>query len=488
MNKDVENSEEVDLDELLDKAFKTIQFYLKSKDYKTAEAILEQTIKVTDKHLFYQLLSLVKTKMNKYEEAETLYKKLCDDYNNPDDYNNYALFLNNNNRMQESLVYSSKAMELNPEKAVFYSNHALTLTRLNKHDEALEFINTALKMRSDEWYHHANKGCCLAEMSNYEEAEQCFRNAVKIEKCDKEINVDLFHCLAFQKKFKEAWTFYEERYFCYENLMKFMIANKLVKPDNLGEDLEFVVFCEQGAGDNLMYLRFLEEFQQKYKNSYFFCPENFVSIMSDKIKWKPEIDKNTQFGISLLSLPFYLGAEKIPEPYKICEYKKPNNLKKKIGLIWAGNAAAPMDYQRSTFFTDFADNLDFEKHEIYSFQKDRRVRKYKNQTNVVDYSENFEKYKITDLSEELIDVKSTATMMSQMDLIMCIDSLPTHIAGSVGVPTVLFVSNKPDWRWGKFGDSSEWYSNIKIYRQVTDEKRTQSFKETIGFAVKDLGL
>lgn len=47
--------------------------------------------------------------------------------------------------------------------------------------------------------------------------------------------------------------------------MKFMIANKLVKPDNLSEDLEFVVFCEQGAGDNLMYLRFWKNSSRNIK-------------------------------------------------------------------------------------------------------------------------------------------------------------------------------------------------------------------------------
>ena len=484
MQTDNENCETIDLDELLEKSFKTVQYYLKVKDYKTSEQLLEQTVKVTDRHLFFQLLSLVKTKLNKNDEAEKLYITLCEKYNNPDDFNNYALFLNNNNRMEESLVYSTKAMEMNPEKAVFRSNHALTLSRLNRHDEALQFIEGALQMKSGEWFHHANKGCCLAEMEKYPEAEKCFKTAIQIPNCDKEISVDLFHCLAFQKKYKEAWGYYEQRYLCYENLIKFMIVNNVKRPDSLKEDDEFVVFCEQGAGDNLMFLRFLEEFQARYKNSYFFAPENFQSIMGDKIRWRPAIDPETKLGISLLSLPFYLQIETIPSPYKICDYLKPNNAKKKIGLIWAGNPAAPMDYQRSTYFTDFADHLDFDKYEIYSFQKDRRARKYPHQADPIDFSKDFEKYNIVDLSEKLTDVKSTAHLMSEMDLILSVDSLPVHISGGVGVPVALFCSDKPDWRWGKFGPSSEWYPNVKIYRK----ERTQSFKETIGFAIKDLNL
>ena len=53
-----------------------------------------------------------------------------------------------------------------------------------------------------------------------------------------------------------------------------MEKNKLEKPESIQEDTEFVVFCEQGSGDNLMYLRFLEEFQQKYPKCYFYSPEN----------------------------------------------------------------------------------------------------------------------------------------------------------------------------------------------------------------------
>lgn len=472
------------LEKLLKKSLDTVKHYLLIKDYVTAEKILEQTIKVTDKHIFVQLLSLVKTNLEKKEEAEILYKNLCNNYNNADDFNNYALFLKNENRFHESIEYSTKSIELNPEKALLWSNHALTLTRIDKYDDALNAINKAIDLNPNEWFFYANKACTLAEIGKYNDALVCFKKAIEFPNCGDDVYIDMFFALAFMKRYQESWYYYERRYNSYKNLQNFMYKNNLQKPENINKEMKFVIFCEQGSGDNLMYLRFLEEFQKIYYNSYFFCPENFITIMNEKITWKNQIDSDTKYGISLLSLPYYLNVSEIPEPYKISVTRNKNSDKKKIGIVWSGNPAHPMDYQRSTYFKHFAENLNFEKHTIYSFQKDLRARKYVNQDELVNYSEDFEKYPIIDLSEQLHDIAKTAELLSDMDLLISVDTLMAHIAGSVGIPVGLIVSDKPDWRWGREGIKSCWYENITIFRK----EKTQSFKETIGSVVKYFSL
>ena len=261
-----------------------------------------------------------------------------------------------------------------------------------------------------------------------------------------------------------------------------MKHTNLRKPDSLTKDMKFVVFCEQGVGDNLMYLRFLEDFQNQYPNSYFYCPENFVSIMKSNLRYDDKILPDTEYGISLLSLPFYLNIREIPAPYNIGSYAKHKNSKIKLGICWAGNPAAPMDFQRSTYVEDFMENINTDIYEVYSFQKDKRPRKYLNNDKIYDYSKNLENYKITDLSEKLTDIKSTADIMSELDVFISVDSLPIHIAGSVGLPSYVIVSDKPDWRWGKTDSSSDWYKNIKIVRK----EKSQSFKETIGTLIKTI--
>jgi tetratricopeptide (TPR) repeat protein len=472
--------EEINLEDLKQKLDKTLNEYFKSKNIQMAEQVLEQAIKVFDDHKYYQYLTIIKQKMKKMDENDLLLPQLCQKYNNPDDWNNYAIHLKDRKKFVESVVASQKAIKLNPNKAAYYCNQALSLTQLDKHQIAVKKIDQALLISPDEWFLNANKACCLADIGKYEESFPCFEKALANEQCNKEVEVDYFHALAFQKNYKEAWKRYESRYKCYQSLMDYMKKRNLERPEELKEDMELCVFMEQGSGDNLMFLRFLKEFQEKYKNSYFATSENFKEICNG-LRVELEIKPTTKYGISILSLPYYLGSTEIPEPYRLGNYAYTGNIKK-VGIVWAGNPAHPMDYQRSCYAEDFLSQIDFNKYKIYSFQKDNRPRKYVHSDEIIDFSKNLEKYKVIDLSNRLNSINDTVKCLEQMDYFISVDSLPIHIAGAVGIPSAVIVSDKPDWRWGKTGDYSEWYPNIRIYRK----DKTQSLKSVIGSCLVDL--
>lgn len=473
-------SDEINLKQLKQKLDNKLQEYFKTKNLQLAEQVLEQAIKVFDEHKYYQYLSIIKQKLNKSDENDIFFPKLCEKYNNSDDWNNYAIHLKDRKKFVESVVASQKAIKLNPNKAAYYCNQALALTQLDRHHIAVKKIDKALEINPEEWYFNANKACCLADMGRYEESEPFFNKALSNPRCNKEVSVDYFHSLAFQKKYNIAWKEYESRYDCYSSLINYMNKNNLIKPKKINKNMELCVFMEQGQGDNLMFLRFLKEFQMKYKNSYFLTNENFKEICKD-LAVETEVKPTTKYGISLLSLPFYLAKEKIPEPYKLGNYAYARRIKR-IGIVWAGNPAHPMDYQRSCYAEDFLNQIDFNKYEVYSFQKDKRPRKYTQTNETVDFAQNFEKYNVIDLSEELNSISDTVKYLERMDYFISVDSFPIHIAGSVGVPSAVIVSDKPDWRWGKTGDYSEWYPNVKIYRK----NKTQSFQNVIGSCFVDL--
>ncbi len=473
-------SDEINLKHLKIKLESRLQECVEKKNLNFAEQLLEQAIKVFDDHKYFQYLTLIKQKLNKKEENDLLFPEICKKYNNSDDWNNYSIHLKDKKEFVESVVAAHKAIKINPNKPAYYCNQALSLIQLNRYHIALKKLDKALELAPDEWFFNANKACCLADMGEYEKSFPYFQKALSNEKCNKDVEVDFFYSLAFQKKYKEAWKHYEARYSCHSSLMNYMKKHNLNRPEKITNNMELCIFMEQGVGDNLMFLRFLKEFQKKYKKSYLVASEDFKQICQD-FKVENEIKPSTKYGVSLLSLPYYLKKSEIPEPYKIGNYIPARRIYR-IGIVWAGNPAHPMDYQRSCYAEDFLSQIDFNKYEIYSFQKDKRPRKYTHDNQVIDYAKNLEKYKIIDLSEKINTISDTVKHLEQMDYFISVDSLPIHIAGSVGIPSAVIVSDKPDWRWGKVEHYSEWYPNIKIYRK----NKTQSLKSVIGSCLVDM--
>jgi ADP-heptose:LPS heptosyltransferase len=46
-----------------------------------------------------------------------------------------------------------------------------------------------------------------------------------------------------------------------------------------------------------------------------------------------------------------------------------------------------------------------------------------------------------------------------------VDTALAHLAGALGVPTLLLLPFSPDWRWMLGRDDSPWYPSMRLYRQ-----------------------
>jgi ADP-heptose:LPS heptosyltransferase len=70
------------------------------------------------------------------------------------------------------------------------------------------------------------------------------------------------------------------------------------------------------------------------------------------------------------------------------------------------------------------------------------------------------------LAPLLGNFSDSAYALSGMDLVITVDTALAHLAGALGIPTLLLVSYLPDWRWLLGRDDSPWYPTIRIYRQA----------------------
>ena len=64
-------------------------------------------------------------------------------------------------------------------------------------------------------------------------------------------------------------------------------------------------------------------------------------------------------------------------------------------------------------------------------------------------------------------IADMAAFASEMDVVITIDTMAAHVAGSLGLPTWLLLKREADWRWMLDRDDSPWYPSMRLFRQRT---------------------
>ena len=69
-------------------------------------------------------------------------------------------------------------------------------------------------------------------------------------------------------------------------------------------------------------------------------------------------------------------------------------------------------------------------------------------------------------NEEIEDFADTAALCELMDLVVSVDTSVIHLAGALGVPSLVMLSTWPDWRWGSNDTPLPWYESVRTVRQI----------------------
>jgi ADP-heptose:LPS heptosyltransferase len=162
------------------------------------------------------------------------------------------------------------------------------------------------------------------------------------------------------------------------------------------------------------------------------------------------------FGTTLETIPpiqpIILDAEKIIQWQSHLGTKN----KPRVGLVWSGGTTHKDDRRRSIQLKDYlrhcTDDFDY-----FSLQKEVR------ENDTQDLQNSF----IRHFSDDLHDFADTAALISQMDLVISVDTSVAHLAASLGKPTLILIPYAPDWRWMLDRDDSPWYPTVKLCRQTT---------------------
>jgi hypothetical protein len=258
------------------------------------------------------------------------------------------------------------------------------------------------------------------------------------------------------------------------------------KPLWLGEDLRgrtLLIACEGGIGDAVCFARFVKNFAQfgakiilaAYEPLFELLRplEGLAALIDLSVATKVDFD----FWIPALSCPRILGLEYDQingAPYLACTEAQKNKWaelvvsnKPKIGLCWQGNPGFKEDYVRSIPGQNFAPLVAKTEYDFFKVQINAE-------------NNNFQHPNLTDLSSHVKGPSDLAGFLLQLDLFITVDSGMAHIAGAMGVPTILLNRVMGWFTFGYMPDhenlqATPWYNSMKILHQ----KRWGRWEETI---------
>jgi tetratricopeptide (TPR) repeat protein len=232
-----------------------------------------------------------------------------------------------------------------------------------------------------------------------------------------------------------------------------------------------LLWAEQGLGDTLMFVRYVPrvkalggrvivEVQSALSEVAATCSgadlvipkgaplppfELQASLMS--LPWVFRTDLSTIPA----EIPYLDVPEEVPNREAILErltLAQPNT---RIGLVWAGSPGHARDDERSLPATALAPLAALPGVVWFSFQLGRKeVPPLPNLLSLGPFLKNF---------------SDTAYALSGMDLVITVDTSVAHLAGAMGIPTLLLLAFQPDFRWLLEREDSPWYPTMRLYRQ-----------------------
>jgi len=444
--------------------------------YYDAIVMYEQIIELEPNEAYYDIVQNLYNKVELYDNEIEIAKKRVEQYGSVDAYTRLFNLYISIGRAEELKELKSEIEKKFPNKAFVYDLFGIYEEFIEEDLDAAEtFYNKSIKMGLKNAAY--DLAVCYRKHHKYLEAEKCCRKILK-DYPDQESILYTYASIFFtEKRMHQGYKYYLQR-------------GKLPQHKNLKNPWDgkahpkdiLLVMAEQGYGDSLMMARYFQFLTDKFETVKVAVPEtlvdlfstNFEQIKNSNIEIMPSSDVYStvyNWSVLMMDLPYRLNMtfHNIPESkgylscselkYDYFKNKYFENKKLKVGLCWrAKGEGFRVALQRTIDINYYLKDLfDIENVEYYSLQKD----------DIFDVKNNFPQ--IVDLSGDLDSFEDTAAALKNLDLFISIDSAPAHLAGALGVKTLLLLPFCPEWRWFDNDKKTEWYSNMEIFKQKVGE-------------------
>ena len=385
---------------------------------------------------------------------------------------------------RKAIEYYEKALEKNPNNFSIYNmlGHLYSTCYQDKYkDKQIEYLTKAYELAPNNRIVVKNLAYVLGKFDEVQKADEFYAKLMYLSPTHSDLHAYGAYLVRHQR-FAEGFKFLQHR-FQKEDLNNVAFPQLLTtkkKKWNIKFDIKdkrILVHFEQGFGDSIMFVRFIDELKKMCKEVSLVVQRQLVDLFKDsklgvEIYTEEQIPSiNYDYWIPMMDLPIVCetkpstipkagGYLKVPKA-KINAYKKQyinDNDKIKIGICYEGTLASK-ETDRDIPLSYLYPLMKLPDVEVYSFQVDDLT----NQRDRVPPDAN-----LIRLGRTFKNWEDTACAMNCMDFMVSTDNGVMNLAGALGIKTFGLFNRIVEWRWFKVeGEDIAWYKSIKPFQCPT---------------------
>ncbi len=378
-------------------------------------------------------------------------------------------------RWTEAESVCRQALAINPHLPGVWNNLGEALKEQCRLDEALASYQQALRLHPRMPEAFNSMGDALKNQGRFDQALDCFAQALAIQPDFAGAHWNRALIWLLRGDFERGWPEYEWRW-----TQPTFVRRNFAQPLWDGSDLTgrtILIYCEQGHGDTVQFVRYLALVKQRGGQVIFECRPQMQQLFAgvagiDHLVVEGSPLPRFDVQAPLLSLPriFRTSLTTIPAavPYlhvspalvQKWRMERPPGSAFRIGIAWQGNPGNRGDRFRSFPLAKLAGIARLPGVELVSLQVGpgtEQLRSWPAQAPVLNLENR--------LGGAFDSFANIAAVMKHLDLVISCDSAVAHLAGALGVPIWVPLPHIADWRWLLERDDSPWYPTMRLFRQ-----------------------
>ncbi len=393
---------------------------------------------------------------------------------------------------QAAVASFERALALSPRLAKALCNRGITELAQTRYRDAQASFEAAL--REDPKLHaaHINLGLALMWQLQPEAAKAAMKRGIQLKPDDPFAQWNLAGLLLAMGDWRAGWPLFESRW---SSVLKGQLPHFTVPQWDGRQSIDgktVLVHHEQGLGDSVQFCRYVPMLCERGAKVVVHAPPELVRLMHSlpgAITVVPRDQPVPRFDVHvpMMSLPgaFRTAPGDVPaasrylsaQPADVARWAERLGPRQgqgqgalRVGLVWSGGYRpdqldlSAVNQRRNIplrLLAPLARAGERSGVAFYSLQKGKEAE--------AEWAALRDKGwagpQLIDLTNELRDFADTAALISQLDLVISVDTSTAHVAAAMGKPVWLLNRFDTCWRWMYERSDSPWYDSVTLFRQ-----------------------